>query len=251
MSEIAQIDSLDVRKIGTLKYYKLSSAMPPHEGYFRRTAARMSQLHKYHAISQEYILPIPYLCQIYHLLNLKHLEQVHGFSLNGLKVGDVSQFQSTTNGGSVKFKTTLDRSLNILRFWRHPVVEVELTLHTPYTIELTIPIYRDRKIAIIFNILPLGDNNHKLFIDIYSDLVFPKPVLQMFLHLATCLTVVEDLPYLRQLANGNFHRRVKSHRASDRDTMKLFNRFVELYGSILEQPHSQGAIELRPLSHPA
>jgi hypothetical protein len=248
-----QLDEVLDRKqeIGTLKYYQLSSLTPPHEVYLRRTAARMAQLDRYHAISQEYILPIPYLCQIYHLLDLKHLEQVHGFSLSGLKVSSVSQFEPTANGGIVRFKTTLDRSLNILRFWRHPVVEVDLILHTPYTVELSIPIYRGKKITIIFNVLPLGDNNHKLFIDIYSDLRFPKPILQMVLHLATCLTVVEDLPYLRKLADGNFHRRVKSRKFIERDTMKLFKRFVDLYGSSFEQPHSVGAIELRPLSHPA
>jgi hypothetical protein len=242
-----EIDSLNVKSMSTLKYYKLSSIAPPHEGYLDQTKARMLQLKKYHKISQEYILPIPYLCQVYHLLNLKHLENVHNLSLNGLKVGNVSQFEETTSGGSVKFKTTLERSLNVLRMWRQPIVEAELTLHTPYTIELAIPIYRGRKITIIFNILPLGDNAHKLFIDIYSDLEFPKPILQLVFHCAACVTLVEDLPYLYKLANGDLSRRVKSRGVSNRDTMQLFKRYVDLYGSSLEQPNSLGAVELSPL----
>ena len=243
-----EIDSLNIKSMSTLKYYKLSSITPPHADYLRRTEARMLQIKKYHKISQEYVLPIPYICQIYHLLNLKHLEQVHGFSLNGLKVGSVSQIEPTNIGGSVKFKTSLNNSLNILRMWRKPVVEVELTLHTPYTIELSIPLYKGRKINIIFNVLPLGDNAHKLFIDIYSDLVFPKPIMQMFLHCASCITLFEDLPYLHQLADTNLPRRAKSIRGSNRDTMQLFKRYVDLYGSSLEQPQSLGAVELRPLS---
>jgi hypothetical protein len=241
-------ESLNAKSMSTLKYYKLSSQTPPHAVYLQQTEARMLQLEKYHMISQEYVLPIPYLCQIYHLLNLKHLELVHNLSLKGLKVGNVSKFEKTKIGGSVKFKTTLNRSLNILRMWRQPVVEAELTLHTPYTIELTVPIYRGRKIAIIFNILPLGDNIHKLFIDIYSDLGFPKPILQIFLHCASCLTLFEDLPYLRRLAKGNLHRRFRSCGFANRDTMQLFKRFVDLYGSSLEQPESIGAVELRPIS---
>jgi hypothetical protein len=240
------IESLNVKSMSTLKYYQLSSVTPPHPVYLRRTEARMLQLEKYHQISQEYILPIPYLCQVYHLLNLKHLELVHNVSLKGLKVGNVSQFEETTSGGSVKFKTTLNHSINILRMWRQPVVEAELILHTPYTIELSVPVYKGRKIAIIFNMLPLGDNIHKLFIDIYSDLVFPKPILQLLLHCAACITLFEDLPYLRRLADGNLHRKVKSRKVSNCDTMKLFKRFVDLYGSSLEQPQSIGAIELRP-----
>jgi hypothetical protein len=244
-----EIDSSNVKSMSTLKYYKLSSVTPPHPEYLRRTEARMLELQKYHKISQEYVLPIPYLCQIYHLLNLKHLEQVHNLSLKGLKVGDVSKFEQTTSGGSVKFKTSLHQSLNILRMWRQPVVEVELTLHTPYTIELTIPIYKGHKITIIFNVLPLGDNIHKLFIDIYSDLKFPSPIMQVFLHCAAGVTLLEDLPYLYKLANGNnLHRRVKSTQGSNRDTMQLFKRYIDLYGSSLEQPHSLGAVELRPLS---
>ncbi len=246
-----KIESLNVKSMSTLKYYQLSSVTPPHGDYLRRTEARMLQLKKYHKISQEYILPIPYLCQIYHLLNLKHLEQVHGLSLSGLKVGNVSQIQATKIGGSLKFKTSLNTSLNLLRMWRQPVVEVELTLHTPYTIELSIPIYQGRKITIIFNVLPLGKNAHKLFIDIYSDLVFPKPIMQLFLHCAACVTLFEDLPYLHKLANGNLHRRVRSIKGSNRDTMQLFKRYVELYGSSLEQPQSLGAVELQPLSAPS
>lgn len=243
-----EIENLNVKSMSTLKYYQLSSATPPHGDYLRQTAARMLQLQQDHQISQEYILPIPYLCQIYHLLNLKHLERVHGLSLNGLKVGSVSQLEATKIGGSVKFKTSLNTSLNILRMWRQPVVEVELTLHTPYTIELNIPIYQGRKMIIIFNVLPLGNSAHKLFIDIYSDLVFPKPIMQMLLHCASCITLYEDLPYLHKLANENLHRRFKSTQGSKRNTMQLFKRFVDLYGSSLEQPQSVGAIELQPIS---
>lgn len=249
--ENLEIERQKFGEISTIKYYQLDSVTPPHEAYLRRAEARMFQLRQYHMISQSYILPIPFFCQIYHLLNLKHLESVHSLSLNGLKISNVSQYEDTAIGGSIKFQTTLDASLNLLRIWRHPVVEVELVLHTPYTIELKIPLYKDRKIHIIFNVLPLGKDVHELFIDIYSNLVFPKPILQILLHFASYLTLFEDMPYLRRLANGSFHRLIHAAKASNQETMQLFNRFVDLYGSIQEQSLSTGAIELHPLSIPS
>ncbi|NJN58340.1 MAG: hypothetical protein HC879_12990 [Leptolyngbyaceae cyanobacterium SL_5_9] len=192
---------------------------------------RMFEIQEHHLISQEYILPFPHLCQIYHLLNLKHLENVHHFSLNNLRVIAVNDFQPTEDGGTVRFQTVLDSPFNALRIWRQPIVEVELTLHTPHTVELKIPVYNDKSIIVMFNVLPLSDTEHKLFIDIYSDLRWPKPLLQAVLHLASCLTLFEDLPYLRKLAERNIGRLFNRGRTSDHDTMWLFNRFVDLYGS--------------------
>lgn len=199
--------------------------------YLDTTRARMTELQNYHMISQEYVFPFPYLCQIYHLLNLKHLEEVHSFSLSNLKIIKVSNFVPTAIGGVMKFQTALESPLNTLRIWRQPLVEVDLILHTPYTIELNIPAYNDKRIIVIFNILPLKDAEHKLFIDIYSNLSWPKPILQTLLHLASCLTVVEDLPYLQKLAEKNLDRVVRLSRIPDHDTMQLFKRFAELYGS--------------------
>ncbi len=239
-------ERFSAEQISTLKHYKLSSNTPQHEAYRRKTEARMLQLEKYHLITQEYTLPIPYLCQIYHLLNLKHLESVHGFSLNNLKVIDVSQFEATTIGGSLKFQTVLEASPNVLSLVRQPVVEVELTLHTPYTIELSLPVHHDKQIAVMFNVLPLSHNEHKLFIDIYSNLALPRPLLQILLHVASSLTVLEDLPYLHKLSKAKIHRSVQLGQ-SNHKTMQLFKRFVALYGSSLEQPQATGAVELRPI----
>jgi hypothetical protein len=245
-----EAESLIIENIHTLKYYKLHSSTPQYESYRHKAEARMLQLEKYHLITQEYFLPIPYFCQIYHLLNLKHLESVHSFSLSSLKVIDVSQLEATTIGGIIKFQTVIDSSSNMLSILRQPTVEVELTLHTPYTIELNIPVYNGKKIVVIFNILPLGNDEHKLFIDIYSNLTFPRPILQVFLHFASGLTMLEDLPYLHKLARTNIYRSVKVGK-SNHKTMQLFNRFVDLYGSSLQQPPLNGAVELRPISNPS
>jgi hypothetical protein len=222
--------SLQAKSVSTIKYYQLDAIVAPEEAYLRHTEGRMLELDKHHIISQSYVLPIPYLCQIYHLLNLKHLESVHDFSLNGLKIGNIGQLEKTATGGSLKFETTLNPSLNLLKIWRQPVVEVELTLHTPYTIELSIPVYNGRNMTIVFNILPLGDNSHKLFIDIYSAIFFPKPILQMLLHAAAYLTLFEDMPYLRKLSDRNLSDRVSKTVVSNHKTMQLFKRFVDLYG---------------------
>ncbi len=232
-------------QISTLKHYKLSSNTPQHAACCYQTEARMLQLEKYHLITQEYVLPISYLCQIYHLLNLKHLESVHAFSLNNLKVIEVDQFEATTSGGSLKFQTILEPSPNVLSLVRKPVVEVELTLHTPYTIELNIPVHKGKRIAVMFNVLPLGHHEHKIFIDIYSNLALPRPLLQALLHTATGLTVLEDLPYLRKLNDSKIHHSAQLGQANHK-TMQLFKRFVDLYGSSLEQPQAAGAVELRP-----
>jgi hypothetical protein len=233
--------------ISTLKYYKIDSGAPQYEDYRNKAEARMIQLERYHLINQEYTLPFPYLCQVYHLLNLKHLESVHSFSLNNLKVTDVSEFEATASGGVIKFQTVLGSSLNALKVWRQPMVEAELTLHTPYTIELSIPAYNDKRLAIIFNILPLSDREHKLFIDIYSNLILPRPILQALLHFASSLTLLEDLPYLHRLAQSNIQHSGKIGK-SNHKMLQLFNRFVELYGSSLQEPPSIGAIKLQPIS---
>jgi hypothetical protein len=230
-----RIERLQAKSISTIKYYQLDAIAPPDETYLRHTEGRMLQLNKHHIISQSYVLPIPYLCQIYHLLNLKHLESVHNFSLNGLKIGNIGQLEKTATGGSLKFETTLNPTLNILKIWRQPVVEVELTLHTPYTIELNIPVYNGQNISIIFNILPLGNNAHKLFIDIYTAILFPKPILQILLHCACCLTLFEDLPYLQTLAQRDLPHTVRHRKISENKTMQLFKHFVDLYGCGLDR----------------
>lgn len=244
--------SLDRHGISTLKHYRLSSKTPQHENYRHKTERRMLQLEHRHLITQEHTLPVPYLCQIYHLLNLKHLESVHGFSLNNLKIADIGRFKATQDGGAIKFQTVLGSSLSLLKMFRRPVVEVDLILHTPYTIELNVPVYNGKKIFVLFNVLPLSQCEHKLFIDIYSDLQLPKPLLQVLLHCASMLTLLEDLPYLRQLSKTNLSQPTYGQ-AGDigrvgHETMQLFNRFIELYGSCLQQPPALGAVELRPLS---
>lgn len=208
-----------------------SLALKKRHAYVHAAKARMTELQGYHMISQEYIFPFPYVCQIYHLLNLKHLEEVHSFSLSNLKVVKVSDFQPTAIGGAMRFQTVLESPFNTLRVWRQPLVEVDLILHTPYTVELNIPAYGGKRIAVIFNVLPTSQMEHKLFIDIYSDLQWPKPILQIVLHLAACLTVFEDFPYLRKLAERNLDRVIRLGRISNHETMCLFRRFAELYSA--------------------
>jgi hypothetical protein len=192
--------------------------------------ARMADLKDHHLISQRYFFPFPYLCQIYHLLNLKHLENVHGFSLSNLEILKVSHFQSSEVGGTIRFQTILRSPFNILRLWRQPIVEVDLILHDPYTVELQIPIYREKHVTVLFNVIPLQNRGHELFIDIYSSLRRFKPLLKLVFHLASCLTVLEDLPYIRKLAERNLERLIERNKISNHDTMQLFKRFTELYG---------------------
>jgi hypothetical protein len=167
-------------------------------------------------------------------LNLKHLESVHNVSLGNLKIVGVNHCYSTETGGALKFQTILNNSVNALRMWRQPTVEAELILHTPFTVELCIPVYNGKKIIVIFNVLPLSNNEHKFFVDIYSDLEWHKPLLQIILHFAACWTLIEDLPYLRTLAQKNLDRLIGSNHISSHLNMWLFRRFVELYGSSYE-----------------
>lgn len=226
-----QIDTRPDYSILKLSEYQSNLKEYQNSLYLNTTQARMAELRNQHMITQEYVFPFPYLCQIYHLLNLKHLEDVHNFSLSNLKVVKVSETQSTSIGGTMRFQTILDSPINTLRIWRQSLVEVELILHTPYTIELNIPAYGDKRIIVIFNVVPLTKDEHKLFIDIYSNLKWPKPILKMLLHLASSLTVFEDFPYLRKLANRNLTRLTQANRVSSHETMWLFRRFAELYGS--------------------
>jgi hypothetical protein len=227
--------SLANNNVDTLTEYIPNLNSAQQGGYTEAVQARMLELQEYHMISQEYLLPFPYLCQIYHLLNLKHLETIHGFSLNNLRVIKVSNIQPTTVGGMVKFQTVLDSHFNALRIWRQPIVEVQLVLHTPYTVELNIPVYNNKRIVVIFNVIPLTETEHKFLIDIYSNIPFPKFLLQVILHFASCLTLLEDLPYLKKLAQTHKDRLVNSSKHSNQDTMWLFKRFVDLYGSRIKQ----------------
>lgn len=211
--------------------YATDISLIPHEINPGSAENRMLELRKLHMISQEYILPFSHLCQIYHLLNLKHLETVHSFSLSNLRVVSVTHFQPTAIGGIIKFQTMLDSAFNALRIWRQPTVEVILALHNPYTVELNIPVYGNKRIVVMFNVEPISNKEHRLFIDIYSNLNWPKPVLQLLLHLASCLTLFEDLPYLRKLAERNIDRLFNASMVSNHETAWLFRRFVELYGS--------------------
>lgn len=212
-----------------------------NQGCLCPTQTGRYELKKRHMISQEYILPFPYLCQIYHLLNLKHLETVHSFSLSSLKILNVSYFQPTNIGGVIKFQTILDSPVNPLRIWRQPIVEVDLILHNPYTVELSIPVYDNKRIIVIFHAVPLTEKEHQFFIEIYSDLNWPKPLLQILLHFAACLTLFEDLPYLRNLAETNIERLFKLSKFSNHASTLLFQRFVELYGAGTEKPQLRGS----------
>lgn len=217
-----------------LQRYKPNSNLNRRRSRLSQIAqVRMRELQQDHLISQEYLLPFPYVCQIYHLLNLKHLEHTHSFSLGNLKVLNVSAFHPTHVGGRLKFQTVLDSQINVLKIWRQPSVEVELVLHTPYTVELKIPVYNDKQMTVIFNVLPLSANEHQLFIDIYSNLEYPKPLLQMLLHCAACLTLFEDLPYLQKLARRNKHRLMSASRGLGQE-LWLYRRFVDLYGKSLQ-----------------
>lgn len=185
---------------------------------------------------QSYRLPFSHRCQIYHLLNLKHLEEIHRFSLGNLKVTKVSDFRRTQTGGSLRFKTVLDSPMNILRLWREPSVEVDLILHTPHQIELKVPVYGKNHIHVLFSVLPLNENEHVLTVQMFSNLQWPRELLRAILIIAASLTLLEDLPYLKQLANSHIGQ---SSRSGEETTvapaMQLFHRYMHLYSHHWEQ----------------
>lgn len=221
----------------------ISSIHRPH--HLNRVDARMMELQRYHLIGREYVLPFPYLCQIYHLLNLKHLETVHSFSLSNLKVLGVDEYQPTVTGGKLRFQTALDSPFNILRLWRQDTVEVDLILHTPFTVELQVPVRDQKTINVIFNVVPLGEEEHKLCVDIYSNLPWPKPILRFLLEFATSLTLLEDLPYLRILTHkqsrGNLvhSNQLMNRKQSKNNSMQLYYRYLSLYKSTLSFPTNE------------
>ncbi|MDX2240627.1 MAG: hypothetical protein NW224_08090 [Leptolyngbyaceae cyanobacterium bins.302] len=210
---------------------KLNPNLYRDHDYFSTTKARMLELKDYHVISQLHLLPFPYLSQIYHLLNLKHLETVHSTSLGSLRVLNVCSVESTRLGGSVKFRTTLNSPINALKIWRKSIVDVELTLHTPHTIELKVPVYGGKTMIVLFNVFPVTETAHEFLIDIYTDLPYPKFLLRIVLHLASLFTLYEDLPYLKQLSERGIEKLFNPARASSHQTMWLFNRFVSLHAS--------------------
>ncbi len=107
-----------------------------NQAYLLAAQSRMLELQQYHLVNQKYVLPLPYVCQIYHLLNLKHLETVHHLSLNNLKVIGINSFKPTDLGGAIKFQTVMASPISILKVWRQPIVEVDLILHSPIQLNL-------------------------------------------------------------------------------------------------------------------
>jgi hypothetical protein len=197
--------------------------------YLVAAQTRRLELQGYHIINQIHTLPFPYLSQIYHLLNLSHLETVHSSSLGSLKVIDVGSIEPTPLGGLIKFRTSLNSPINVLRFWRQAVVDVELILHTPHMVELKIPVYGGRRMVVIFNVQPLSDTSHQLSIDIYTDLKYPRFLLSTVLHLASLITLYEDMPYLKKLSNRKLDHLLNPAKSLDHKTMGLLKRFVDLY----------------------
>ncbi|WOD41657.1 hypothetical protein [Nodosilinea sp. E11] len=182
---------------------------------------------------QTYRLPFPYLCQVYHLLNVQHLEDIHRFSLGNLKVIRINQFQKTQTGGKIRFETMLDSPFNVLRLWRNPVVEVELTIHSPHQIELKVPAYGEKFIRVLFSVVPLSTTEHQLSIHMFSNLAWPKELLKAMLIVASSLTLLEDLPYLNHLARRNYDQLFSQTLAKRRSNqaMQLFHRYVDLHNS--------------------
>jgi hypothetical protein len=56
-------------------------------------------------------------------------------------------------------------------------------------------------------------------------------LLKLVLHFASSLTLFEDLPYLNKLAQRKTNRLVNLKNISKHETMWLYRRFVDLYGS--------------------
>jgi hypothetical protein len=219
-----------------LERSSLNSSLSYDEEYLLAAKIRMLELKKHHVISQLHVLPFPYLSQIYHLLNLKHLETVHANTLGSLKVLDVYNCHQTPSGGSIQFKTALNSPLNILKIWRKSTVSVELILHTPYMIELTIPVYGGSQMIVLFNVFPLGKSAHEFSVDIYTDLPYPKFLLRAILHLASIFTLYEDLPYLKKLSRKETDGLLALKKVSNHKSMWLFKRFVHLHGSKAQLP---------------
>ncbi|ESA36507.1 hypothetical protein N836_07375 [Leptolyngbya sp. Heron Island J] len=131
---------------------------------------------------------------------------------------------------------------------RQNTVDVELTLHTPLTVELQVPVRDGKTINVIFNVLPLSEKAHGFYVDIYSNLPWPKSLLRFVLGLATSLTLLEDLPYLRKLTALKQQNLMRSSSSSDRekdatiDTMQLYHRYVTLYSPAPAAEFEQGTL---------
>jgi hypothetical protein len=86
---------------------------------------------------------------------------------------------------------------------------------------------------VMFNTFPLSEDQHEFLIDIYTDLKWPKPILQLILHIASLVTLYEDLPYLQKLSEREWLCLLNKQRNSMQKINWLFDRFVELYASKL------------------
>jgi hypothetical protein len=156
------------------------------------------------------------------------------FSLSNLRVLSVSDYVPTETGRRLRFQTMLDSSFNMLRLWRQGTVDVNLILYTPFTVALQVPVRAGKTINVMFNVLPLGQGEHKLFVDIYSNLSWPKPMLHFLLEVATSLTLLEDLPYLRRLTVRKPQTLIRPSQGDESgldsgDTMQLYRSYVSLY----------------------
>jgi hypothetical protein len=213
----AQLDT-----IGQMTYLTLAQLPPESITAFR---AHIEALEPYHILSKEWTLPFSHWVQLYHLMNISHLEHVHEDTLNNLAIGDVVDTIETQNGGIITFITNIKPSL--ISLFRKPQNIVSLELLSPFTISLTIPQSPDIQTTVLFNTLPIREDKHVLFVDIYSNLEIPKSILKPAMQLATSLTVMEDIPYYENLAKQDIRNVIR--RTKDNPEMYLYKRYSQLY----------------------
>ncbi|MEM9804153.1 MAG: hypothetical protein AAF959_02650 [Cyanobacteria bacterium P01_D01_bin.56] len=102
----------------------------------------------------------------------------------------------------------------------------------------------------VSNVLPLGEKEYGFYVDIYSNLPRPKSLLRFVLGFATSLTLLENLPYLRELTALKQQNLVRSSSSPDReknttiDTVQLYHRYVTLYSPALATEFEPGTLPI-------
>ena len=194
---------------------------------------RIQSLEHNHIMQLEKNLDFNWLVQIYHLMNVNHLEVFHNVSLNGLSVEEIIDFRPTNVGGTISFKTISKSALGFIRLFRGKESVVKLTMHSALTIELNLEVGDNKTYTVLFNVLPLSANRHKLFVDIYGTKkpnIASKTILGLVLKIASLITINEDMDYYEKLGKRDLANIIAYDRTQTPNKSSLIHRFFQVYG---------------------
>ncbi|MFZ4763093.1 MAG: hypothetical protein ACOYK8_09785 [Alphaproteobacteria bacterium] len=151
-----------------------------------------------------------------HFLDPEHLGCVHIFTLLGVKLGKVIEFDDKTDPPSITFEIYSGKNLSVAKLSLLSPFDVAMEVTQPYV-----------NTSIIFSVDPVSSHDSVIKVHLFSD----KKLAQLLFPLVSGITVWEDLSYLKQTESRIteiFNGPVTEHR-------QLFELYKNLYDQSIDE----------------